>query len=203
VLAGTRQIYGRAERLPVDENQLLAPPDINAVHKIAAENYMAVFARAYGLAGTCLRLTNTYGPGMRIKDARQMFLGIWIRCLIEDEPFEVWGRDILRDFTYVDDCVDAFLRAAVSDAAVGRTYNLGADAPITLGDLADLLVAVNGGGRCVVREFPEERRGIDIGDFHADWSRIGAELGWRPAVPLEEGLRRTLDWYRRHAADYL
>lgn len=203
VLAGTRQIYGRPRYLPVDEAHPLAPPDINAVHKIAAENYLQVFAKVYGLAGTSLRLTNTYGPGMRIRDARQMFLGVWIRRLLENEPFEVWGRETVRDFTYVDDCVDAFLRAAVVDEAVGRIYNIGAEEPVSLGDLADALVALNGAGSYVVRTLPDDRSKIDIGDFFADWSRIGDELGWRPAVPLREGLRRTLDWYRRHGPDYL
>src|SRR5690606_16708818 len=203
VLAGTRQVYGRPQYLPVDEVHRLAPPDANAVHKLAAERYLEIFSWAYGLAGTVLRLTNTYGPGMRIRDDRHMFLGIWIRCLIERRPFEIWGREVLRDFTSVDDCADAFLRAATSKVAEGRPYNRGADQPVAIGTLADMLVSLSGGGRNVVRAIPADRRPIDIGDYYADWSRIGSDLGWRPRTPLGDGLRRTLEWYRDHAGAYL
>ena len=203
LLASTRQIYGRPERLPVDERHPLRPPDINAVHQVAAENYLDVYAAAYGLRSTVLRLTNTYGPGMRIKDARQTFVGIWLRRLLDREPFEVWGRDILRDLTYVDDCTEAFFSAAGNPAAFGRTYNLGALEPVSLGALADLLVSFDPEASYIVRDIPEARRKIDIGDFYADISLIGDELGWQPRTSLETGLRACLDWYRPRLAQYL
>ncbi len=203
VLASTRQIYGRPERLPVDETHPVNPPDINAVHNIAAEHYVRVFARKWGLGATVLRLTNTYGPGMRIKDANQTFVGIWIRRVLEGRGFEVWGKDVLRDFTYVEDCAQAFLAAAASRAAIGRTYNLGGERPYSLGEVADLLVAANGGGAFEVLEMPEERRRIDIGDFFSDTSLIARELGWRPATPLGEGLKSSLDWFAPRLQDYL
>jgi UDP-glucose 4-epimerase len=157
----------------------------------------------YDLRACALRLTNTFGPRMRVKDARQTFLGVWARLLVEGKPFEVWEGPQLRDFTYVDDAVEAFLRAAASEEANGQVLNLGGDCVISLKDLADLLVQVNGGGEYTVRPFPADRRRIDIGDYYADFGRIRALLGWGPSVPLREGLARTLAFYRQHLEQYL
>ncbi len=120
VFASTRQLYGKPERLPVDEHHLLRPVDVNGINKMAGEWYHILYNNVYGIPATSLRLTNTYGPRMRIKDARQTFLGIWIKLVLEGKPFEVWGGEQLRDFTYVDDAVDAFLLAATQPRAVGR-----------------------------------------------------------------------------------
>ncbi|MGC8782172.1 MAG: NAD-dependent epimerase/dehydratase family protein [Anaerolineae bacterium] len=203
VFASTRQIYGKPERLPVDEGHLLRPVDVNGINKMAGEWYHILYNNVYGLRAAALRLTNTYGPRMRVKDARQTFLGIWIRLLIEGRPFEVWEGSQLRDFTYVDDAVDALLLAAADGRADGRAFNLGGLEVISLEALARLLVEVNGGGSFVVRSFPAERKRIDIGDYYADDRLIRATLGWRPMIPLREGMARTLAYYREHLARYL
>ena len=203
VFASTRQIYGKPEYLPVDERHLLRPTDVNGVNKMAGEWYHILYNNVYGIRACALRLTNTYGPRMRVKDARQTFLGIWVKLLVEGKPFDVWGGEQLRDFTYVDDTVEAFLLAATREEANGQIYNLGGCEVITLRDLADLLARVNGNGEFQVREFPDERKRIDIGDYYADDSRIRSELGWAPHVNLEEGLTRSLDYYRCHLVNYL
>jgi UDP-glucose 4-epimerase len=150
-----------------------------------------------------LRLTNTIGPRMRVRDTRQTFLGIWLKSVIADVPFEVWGGDQLRDFTFVEDAVDALLLAAASEEANGRIYNLGGDCVITLKDLAETLVRANGGGCYSVREFPADRKRIDIGDYYADYSLIKSSLGWKPRVPLIEALRQTLAFYRQNFSHYV
>jgi len=203
VFASTRQIYGKPEYLPVDEKHLLRPVDVNGINKIAGEAYHLVYNDVYGVRSCSLRLTNTIGPRMRIKDARQTFLGVWIRLLLEGKPLEVWGGAQLRDFTYVDDAVDAFLLAAESDAANGLCFNLGGTEPVSLENLARLLVDVHGGGEYVLREYPEERRRIDIGDYYADDARIRATLGWRPRTSLRPALERTLAFYREHSRWYV
>ncbi len=203
VFASTRQIYGKPKYLPVDEEHLLHPVDVNGVNKVAGEQYHILYNDAYDLRACALRLTNTFGPRMRVKDARQTFLGVWIRLLVEGKPFEVWEGPQVRDFTYVDDAVEAFLRAAASEEANGQVLNLGGDCVISLKDLADLLVQVNGGGEYIVRSFPADRRRIDIGDYYADFGRIRALLGWEPNVPLREGLARTMAFYRQHLEQYL
>lgn len=203
IYASTRQIYGRPEYLPVDENHPLRPVDINGVNKLAGEWYHLLYNNVYGIRTSVLRLTNTIGPRMRIRDARQTFLGEWIRLVVEEEPFEVWGGDQLRDFTYVDDAVDAFLLQAAKEDANGKIYNLGGDPPISLMDLANLLIKSNGGGEYFIKEYPLERKKIDIGDYYADDSLIKSELGWAPKQKLAEALSLTLAYYKRHIQNYL
>lgn len=203
VFASTRQIYGRPEYLPVDEKHLVRPVDVNGINKAAGERYHILYNDVYGIRACALRLTNAYGPHMRVRDARQTFLGVWIRRLLEGEPFEVWEGAQLRDFTYVDDAVDAFCRAALDDAADGRTFNLGGLEVISLRDLAELLVRVAGSGSYETRSFPAERKRIDIGDYYSDDRLIRSTLGWEPRVRLEDGLARTLAFYRRHLERYV
>jgi UDP-glucose 4-epimerase len=203
IFASTRQIYGKPDYLPVDENHPLRPPDVNGVDKMAAEAHHQLYHRAYGLKTVSLRLTNTYGPRMRIKDARQNFLGIWLRLVLDGGQFEVWGGEQLRDFTYVDDAADAFLLAGITPEAFGRAFNLGAERAVSLDALAHLVVAANGGGSFVQKQFPAERKRIDIGDYQADDRLFRAVTGWEPRIPIEEGLKRSLDFFRTHLEHYI
>lgn len=203
IFASTRQIYGKPDYLPVDEKHLLRPTDVNGINKMAGEWYHVLYNNVYGLRGCALRLTNTFGPRMRVKDARQTFLGVWVRAVVEGRAFEVWGGEQLRDFTYVEDCVDAMLLAATSPAADGRVFNVGGDQVISLKDLAELTVQAAGTGSFEVREFPPERKRIDIGDYYADDQAFRAAVGWRPRVPLQEGLQRTFAFYREFLTKYL
>jgi UDP-glucose 4-epimerase len=203
VFASTRQIYGKPDYLPVDEQHPLRPVDVNGINKIAGESFHLLYSRVHGIRATALRLTNTIGPGMRVKDARQTFVGIWIRRLIEEKPFEVWGGEQLRDFTYIDDAVEAFLLAAARREAIGGVFNLGGPPPVTLQRLAEMLVALNGRGVFSVREFPADRKKIDIGDYYADDRLIARKLGWKPRTDLRTALQRTLEYYRRELRHYV
>jgi UDP-glucose 4-epimerase len=203
VFASTRQLYGKPDYLPVDEQHLLRPADVNGINKMAGESYHLLYSKVYDLHASVLRLTNTYGPRMRIKDARQTFLGVWLRRLLEGQPFEVWEGAQRRDFNYVEDVVDALLQAIVSEEARGQVFNLGSAQVVTLSELAQMLIDLNGGGSCAHCAFPPERKRIDIGDYYADFRRIEQALGWRPRVPLREGLARTLAFYREHLKQYL
>jgi UDP-glucose 4-epimerase len=203
IFASTRQLYGRPQYLPVDEKHPLAPVDPNGVNKAAGEWYHLVYGEIYGLRCCVLRLTNTYGPRMRVKDDRQTFLGTWLRLAVLGEELLVFGDGTQqRDFTYVDDAVDAFLLAGESQAADGQVFNVGGEPPVSLGELAEVLVELAGGGSWQLVPFPEERRTIDIGDYYADDSKIRSLLGWEPRVGLREGLERSLAFYREHGASY-
>lgn len=203
VYASTRQIYGKPDYLPVDERHLLRPMDVNGINKMAGEWYHILYNNVYGIRASVLRLTNTIGPRMRVKDARQTFLGIWVKRLIDGEPIEVWGDGMqIRDFTYVDDCVEALLLAGANTAADGQAFNLGSDETINLRDLAALLIDINNGGTFDVIPYPADRKPIDIGDYYADYRLIQGRLGWRPQVPLREGLKRILAFYREEKEHY-
>ena len=203
VFASTRQLYGRPRQLPVDESHPIAPVDVNGINKAAGEWYHLLYGDVYGIRTSVLRLTNTYGPRMRVRDSRQTFLGIWIRHALADEEILIYGDGSQRrDLTYVDDAIAAFLLAATREEAAGRVYNLGGDGHVSLLELGETLTRIAGSGRIRLIPFPEDRKAIDIGDFYADYSAIESELGWRPAVGLEEGLARTLAYYREHGGAY-
>ncbi|MBE2200512.1 MAG: NAD-dependent epimerase/dehydratase family protein [Anaerolinea sp.] len=204
IFASTRQIYGRPEYLPVDERHPLQPVDVNGINKLAGEWYHIVYHNVYGLKTVSLRLTNTYGPRMRVKDARQTFIGWWIRQLVEGRPLQIFGDGLqVRDFNYVDDVVDVLLLVAMHDAATGQIYNLGSDDPINLINLAELMIAINGHGSYEIIPFPPDRKRIDIGDFYGDYRKIRSKLGWQPQINLREGLTRTLAYYQEHLAHYI
>lgn len=203
VYASTRQIYGKPDYLPVDERHLLHPTDVNGINKMAGEWYHIVYNNVYGIKACALRLTNTYGPRMRVKDARQTFLGIWIKQLIEGEAIKVFGDGLqIRDLNYVDDVVEAMLLAAATDGVNGQIFNLGADETINLRDLAQLLIELNGSGNYELIPFPPDRKTIDIGDYYGDYRMIQGRLGWRPQVSLRDGLAQTLAFYREHQQFY-
>lgn len=203
VFASTRQIYGRPDYLPVDEKHPIRPVDVNGINKLAGEWYHLLYNNIYGIRACALRLTNTYGPGMRVKDARQTFLGIWVRLLLEGKPIQVFGDGMqLRDFNYIDDCVQAMLLAGGNEGANGKVYNLGSEEVVSLKALAETLVGLEQGGRYEVVPFPANRKAIDIGDYSSDFSLIRRELGWVPNVSLEDGLQRTIDYYRLNQKHY-
>jgi dTDP-glucose 4,6-dehydratase/UDP-glucose 4-epimerase len=203
VFASTRQLYGRPDYLPVDEKHPIRPVDVNGINKFAGEGYHLLYSTVYGIRASVLRLTNTYGPGMRVKDARQTFLGIWIRQLLEGNTIKVFGDGTqLRDFNYVDDAVDALLRAAASDQAIGKVYNLGSSEVISLKDLAAMVTQLHPGGRFELVAFPPERKAIDIGDYYSDFSLIRNELDWDPRVDVRDGLARTIAYVDRNRRHY-
>lgn len=203
VFASTRQIYGRPDYLPVDEKHPIRPVDVNGINKLAGEWYHLLYNNVYGIRACALRLTNTYGPGMRVRDARQTFLGIWVKQLLQGDMIKVFGNgEQLRDFNYVDDCVDALLLAAGSSLANGKVYNLGHSEVLSLKQVAETLVSLGRGGRYEMVPFPPERKAIDIGDYYSDFSLVSDELGWNPRVNLTEGLRKTLDYYAAYGDHY-
>ena len=203
VFASTRQLYGRPDYLPVDEKHPNRPVDVNGINKLAGEWYHLLYNNVYGIRACALRLTNTYGPGMRVKDARQTFLGIWIRLLLEGKPIKVFGDGKqLRDFNFVDDCVEALLLAGARDQANGKVYNLGGSEVIGLKDLSKMMVNLGHGGSFELAPFPSDKKAIDIGDYYSDFSLITKELGWVPKIDLKDGLKRTLNYYSTHFSHY-
>lgn len=203
VFAGTRQIYGKPRYLPVDEVHPVDPVDINGIHKFAGEMYHHLYRQVHDIETTVLRLTNTYGPRMRIKDDRQTFLGIWIKHLLNGEPFKIYGDGTqLRDFNYVDDVVEALLMCAASPEAIGKTYNLGSAEVVSLARLAQLLTDFRGAGSYERIPFPVQRKRIDIGDYHGDYSLIKSDLGWWPRTDLEVGLARTIAFFDENREHY-
>ncbi len=203
VFAGTRQAYGNPEYLPLDENHPLRPIDINGIHKTAAEWYHLLYHTVYGILTTSLRLTNTYGPRQLVKHNRGGFTGWFIRQAIDNEEIQIFGDGSqLRDFTFVDDAVDAFLLSGASDKAEGQVFNLGGEKPYTILEFVELLLRLCHSGSCRVVPFPDERKRIDIGSVYSSYDKIKHSLGWSPETHLEAGLAQTIDYFRQNKSHY-
>lgn len=204
VFAGTRQVYGRPEYLPVDEAHPVAPVDYNGVSKHAAAEYHLMLTRAGLLDAAVLRLTNTYGPRLAVNVPCQGVLSVFFLRLMLGLPLEVYGDGAqLRDPVYVNDVVDAFLRAGAAEKLESRLFNIGGLEVLPLGEIAAMLSRLAGAPAPVYKPFPKEAGRIDIGSFAANSTRIWKELKWQPTTALEGGAARTLKYFREHLRDYL
>jgi UDP-glucose 4-epimerase len=203
VFAGSRSQYGRTHSLPVNEDHPLNPIDVNGINNTAGERYHLLYNDIYGIRAVSLRLTNTYGSRHSMKSPDQSFLNWFIRLVIDHQTIQVFGDgQQLRDFNYIDDVVDALLMAGADDRANGQVYNLGALQPISVVDVTRLLIGIAGTGQFEFVPFPEERKKIEIGNYWGDFSKIRSQLGWTPHVTLQDGLARTLNFYREHKQHY-
>jgi UDP-glucose 4-epimerase len=204
VYASTRQIYGKPQFLPVTEQHLVRPTDVNGINKAAGEYYHLVYNNVFGIRASALRLTNVYGPRQLLKHNRQGFIAWFIRLALEDQQISIFGDGSqVRDFVYVDDAVEAFLVAGASEACQGEVFNVGGDEQIAHRDLVKLLIDVAGAGRYQFVDWPADKKAIDIGSFYADSTRFRRATGWAPQVGLREGLTRTLAFYREHIRHYV
>ena len=203
IYSSTRQLYGIPDYLPVDEKHKIQPVDVNGINKFTAERYLILYSKVYGINYSILRMTNIFGPGIRIKDAKQMFLGIWIKSLIEGKSFKVYGSgDQLRDFLFVDDCIEALLLVGRSDISNKKIYNIGNNKAFSLTELAKLIINLGNGGSFDYIQFPKDRKSIDIGDFFSDYSYIYNDLGWQPKVSIKDGLNTTIKFYKKNYTNY-
>jgi UDP-glucose 4-epimerase len=202
IYASTRQIYGKPEYMPVDEKHPLHPTDINGINKMAGEWYHILYNSVYDMRTVVLRLTNSYGPRQLLKHARQGFIPWFVRQVVQGEEISIFGDGKqIRDLNYIDDVVSAMLMAGTAENAIGQIYNLGSE-PITLVDLVELMIEVNGEGSYRLVPFPDAKKRIDIGSYYADFQKIKQQLGWEPKVSLREGLERTCAFYKEHGNHY-
>lgn len=203
VYAGTRAETGKAVFLPVTETHPDNPNDIYGVSKLAAEKYMFVYNQAYGMQGVSVRLTATFGPRHQMKHNRYGILNWFIRLALENKKIPVFGDGSqLRDYTYVDDAVDAMLLAAAKSRANGQVYFLGSDRPVKFIEMVRLVVKECGSGSIELVPFPPEKKMIEVWDFSGSFGKIKNELGWVPVTPFEEGMKKTVEFYKKNRADY-
>jgi len=203
VYSGTRQAYGRPESLPLVETQVLKPVDVNGVSKMAGEWFHMVYAQAHGIHAVSLRLINTYGPRQLVKHAKQGFVGWFVKQAIDGEEIQVFGDgQQIRSFNYVDDVVDAFLIAATHDQLKGDYFNLAGVRPVKLEEFVKTLLDAAGSGSYRIVPFPPEKKVIDIGSVYSSAAKFNAATGWKARTPIEQGLPKMLEYYRRHRSHY-
>jgi len=204
IYTSTRQLYGKPQYLPVDELHPTSPTDANGVDKLAGELYHLLYHNVYSIRSVSLRLTNTFGPRQLVKHSRQGFMGWFIRQIVENKEIQLFGDGSqIRDFNYVEDVIDALLLAAVSDKADGQIFNLGGNEPVSLRQLVEMMIQINGGGSYRVVPFPADKKKIDIGSFYGKYSKINETLGWEPQTPLRVGLEKTIAFYKQNIDHYV
>lgn len=202
VFAGSRNQYGKAQYLPVDEKHPMCPTDVNGINNIAGEWYHILYNNVYGIRAVSLRMTNTFGPRHQMKHQRQGVLNWFIRQLIDGETIKLYGTGTqIRDTNYVDDVIDALLLVMASEKTNGEVYNLGG-IPICLKDFVESAIKINGSGDYEIIPFPEDRKAIEIGDYIADYSKIKNTVVWEPKTSLKDGLERTINFYKKYREHY-
>ena len=202
VYAGTRNQYGKAHYLPVDESHPLEPTDINGVDAIAGEKYHFMYQKVYGIQVVSLRMTNTFGPRHQMKHSKQGVLNWFIRQIMEGKTVSLMGGGKqIRDVNYVDDVVLACLKAGNLKKADEQVYNLGG-MPISLLGFTQSIIKVWGSGKIRIIEFPKNRKKIEVGDYIADISKIGKVCGWKPKTDINEGIKKTIDYYMANKKYY-
>ena len=203
IFAGTRGEYGSSVKLPVDEEHPTNPKGIYAVTNLTAEKMILVYDDVFGIKGACLRITNTYGPRHQMMHDEYGVFNWFIRKAMDDEDIPVFGDGrILRDFLYVDDLVECMLMTASADGAYGEVFNIGSGVPVSFIELAEKIASIAGTGRAIYTEFTQERKEVEPGDYYAAIGRIGRVVGWVPKTALEEGIRKTIDYYRHYRKEY-
>ncbi|MHA2610202.1 MAG: NAD-dependent epimerase/dehydratase family protein [bacterium JZ-2024 1] len=203
VYGGTRGQYGKIFSRPVKEDHPLFPLDIYGVHKTTGELLSLVYHSSFGLKTCSLRINNTFGPRHQMKHPRYGVLNYFIRLALDNQTISVFGDGSqLREYNYVDDVVDALLLVVENPVSIGKVYNLGSGSPMRFLDMVRKIIQTCGSGSYQLLPWPEERKRIEVGDFFADFSLIQKELGWTPRTPFEEGLRKTIDFYRSFRSHY-
>ncbi|OGG17599.1 NAD-dependent epimerase [Candidatus Gottesmanbacteria bacterium RIFCSPHIGHO2_02_FULL_39_14] len=202
IFAGTRNQYGKARYLPVDENHPQEPTDINGINSIAAEKYHLMYTKVYGIKTVSLRMTNTYGPRHQMKHSRQGVLNWFLRLLMEEEEIKLYGGGKqIRDVNYIDDVVGALLTVGAAKRGWGEAYNLGG-AGVSLYDFVQKAIKINGRGKVKTVPFPNARKKIEVGDYIASYEKITKTYGWKPQVSLDAGIKKTFEYYRKYKKYY-
>ncbi len=203
VYTGTRGQYGPSVSLPVNEEAPTNPKGIYEISNLTAEKIIKVYNDVHGIRSTLLRLSNIYGPRSQMLHSRFGVCNWFVRVAMDNQKIQVFGDgSILRDFLFVDDCVDAILRTSISPDAYGEIFNVGNDVPVSFLELVKTIISVAGQGSWEYAEFSPERKAQEPGDFYSDISKISRVAGWRPKYDLEEGLAMTLEYYRQHREHY-
>lgn len=196
ITASTRQVYGRTLRHPVSESYSTLPVDVNGISKLAAEHCYRLYAEVYGLKTLSFRLTNTYGPRMDLRSPGRGFINACLSQALRGEPVTLFGSgEQIRDFTFVDDVVQAMLAGAEQTSDFGRTYNLSGSQPYSLREFVQTLsqhlpVTIQ------TVPFPEERLAIDVGNYWGDSSAWRERTGWTARTSLTDGLKTTVEYFR-------
>jgi len=194
VFASSAAIYGTPEYLPIDENHPFDPASPYGLDKLTADYYTRLYSDLYGLETVCLRYFNVFGPKQTVGDYASV-IPIFIKQALSGEDITVHGSgEQTRDFVYIDDVIQANIAAAQTQN-VGEAYNIGAGESTSIRNLADIIQDLTDTNSDIVHV--ESREG-DIDHSIADISKAEDYLDYQPNIALEEGIKRTINWWKKH-----
>ena len=206
VFPGSRMQYGKVSDsdLPVHETHQLNPLSIYAANKTVGELYYLAYHNHHKLDTVSLRVTNPFGPRAQVKHPGYCIVNWFVRQSLEGKDINIFGDGSqVRDYIFIDDLTNAFLIAGVHPNAKGRIYNVGSGIPMRFADMAKQVMEFSNGGQVKHVPWPENYENVETGNFYADITRIHSELGWTPKTSFEEGLKKTVDFYRANLARYI
>lgn len=203
IFTGTRGEYGSSLKLPVEESHAINPIGIYAITNFAAERIVLTYNNLHNIKSVCLRITNTYGPRHQMAHDEYGVFNWFIRKAIDNEVIPIFGDGrILRDYLYIDDLTESLLKTAISDKVYGEVYNIGSGIPLSFIDLANKIIKIAGSGKVDYTEFTSERKALEPGDYYADITKIKTDAGWEPKITLEDGIERTIKYYKQFKKYY-
>jgi UDP-glucose 4-epimerase len=203
IFTGTRGEYGSSLKLPVAESHAINPIGIYAITNFAAERIVLTYHNLHNVKSVCLRITNTYGPRHQMAHDEYGVFNWFIRRAMDNELIHLFGDGrILRDYLYVDDLTESLIATALSDKVYGEVYNIGSGVPVSFIELAGKIIEVAGSGKMDHTEFTTERKALEPGDYYADITKIKNAIGWQPKTSLEDGIKKTLEYYRKNKKHY-
>jgi len=199
VHTSTSEVYGTAQYVPIDESHPLQGQSPYSASKIGADRIVESFYRSFDLPVVTIRPFNTYGPR---QSARAVIPTIITQALTRDEV-RLGSLDPSRDFTFVLDTVDGFVRGAQAEGVLGEEINLGNNATITIGELCERIFGILGKSPKIVTENRRVRPSkSEVLKLHASYQKAKSLIGWEPKVSLDEGLRQTIEWISLHLDHY-
>jgi len=203
LFASSRFVYGRVEYNPVDENHPFNCLSIYGIHKLAGEKYYRFYHEAYGLKTVSVRIANPYGPRQQMKHSKYGIVNWFVRLALEGQPLTVFGDgQQRRDYIFNEDLADGCLALMLSPGTAGQVYNLGAGVGAPFIEMAHLVAAAVPGAEVRQVEWPQDRYFVETGDYISDITRITEVIDWRPQTTLEEGIERTVAYYRENRREY-
>lgn len=201
---GTSTQLGHLKYRPADENHPEFPTDIYSANKSVSEKYVLIYAGAYGIAATVIRLANVFGPRASIHSPEFTFNNYFIGLALQDKNITVYGEgNQLRNVLYVDDAIEALILAALTDKTNGETFFAVSDHHYSIAEIANATVSHIGSGSVKHIPWPDEIKAIEIGDAVISNNKIKKQINWDPTCDLKDGLLKTSYYYKEKLKYYL
>lgn len=199
VLIGSRQEYGKAEYLPVDELHSTRPVDPYSIEKLTASLYARFYNQLHGLDTTVLRLSNVYGPYFPSQRNNHTVLNRFFHLAVQKKPLVIFGNgEQLRDYLYIDDFTSAMLKVGVSPKTKGQTYNVGFGSSIQFKQMIEL-ISEETGTEIVYKEWPMMYQQVETGNYYSNIKKISQEIDWKPEIDFSLGVKKTISFLKEQS----